>query len=277
MKKRALVIGTGALRGTYDAGVAATLCREIGSNYFDAIYGSSAGAYTATYFALNQPDALENLWRSNLYGGRFVSLFKPLHGRHIADLEYLAYLIQNSENFLHIENLSRIFTLLKYVITDQTSGEPLYIEPTQENILVLLAASSAMPLVHPPITLDGMSYIDGGLSDPLPFQQALADGYDEVIVVYNKPRGFLVGERYDTFCDVLALGLPRQTSYLVRNLKFRYQEIQQVLEQEPRLKVIRPKVQLPLKSILDTNKARLNACVDMGIADAKEFLKTYHP
>ena len=85
----------------------------------------------------------------------------------------------------------------------------------------------------------------------------------------------MVGERYDTFCDILALGLPRPTSFLVRNLKIRYQEIQQALEQEPRLKVIRPKVQLPLKSILDTNKARLNACVDMGIADAKEFLKTY--
>ncbi|MBI3442369.1 MAG: patatin-like phospholipase family protein [Candidatus Sungbacteria bacterium] len=140
----------------------------------------------------------------------------------------------------------------------------------------LMRASSSMPLAHPPVVLGGISYIDGGLSDTLPFQKALADGYDEVVVVYNKPSGFLAGERYDTFCDMLALGLPKQTSYLVRHLKFHYQEIQKVLEQEPRLKVIRPKVQLPLKSILDTNKARLNACVDMGIADAKEFLRTYH-
>jgi len=71
--------------------------------------------------------------------------------------------------------------------------------------------------------------------------------------------------------------MPRHIAHLVRTLKFRFQDIEKGLEQEPRLKVIRPKVQLPLKSILDTDKARLNACVDMGIADAQEFLRTYNP
>lgn len=276
MKKRALVLGTGALRGAYDAGVATTLCRELGHDFFDAIYGSSAGAYTATYFALNQPDDLENLWRNYLYGNRFINLLNPLYGYYIANLEYLAYLMQNGETTLHTENLSYITTRLRYVVTEQHTGRPIYIQPTQENVFDLNRASSAMPLVHPPVVLNGTSCIDGGLVDPLPFAKALEDGHDEVVVVYNKPKGFFVGNRYDTFSYLLAMGMPKQTAHLVRTLKFLLQEIERGLEQEPRLKIIRPKVQLPLKSILDTNKARLNACVDMGIADAKEFLKTYH-
>jgi len=275
MKKRALIIGGGGMRGAYDGGAATTFCRELGSDYFDAIYACSAGAYTAAYFALNQPDAIENLWRNYLHGGKFTSLLKPFYGRYISDLEYLTYLMQNRETILSIENLSQIQTLLQYAITDRESGKPVYVQPTQENIFNLLTASSAMPLGHPPVAINGVRYIDGVLSDPLPFAKALADGYEEVVVIFNKPKGFFVGDRYDTFSRMFALCLPRMTAYLLKTLKTRFQDIERELAKEKRLKVIRPKVQLPLKSILDSNKARLNACVDMGIADAKEFLKTY--
>lgn len=276
MKKRALVIGMGGLRGAYDAGVAAELCRNLGPDYFDTIYACSAGVYVAAYFVAGQPDYVEHVWRNNLDGNKLVNFFNPISGRDILDLEYLTYLMHSHEMLLETKKLPFGSGRLIYILTNRKTGQSVYIEPTKEQIFALMNASSALPFLHPPITIDGVAYIDGSLSDPLPFAKALADGHDEVVVVYNKPEGFFVGSRYDTFSHLLALGLPRQVGKLVKNLKFRFQDIERELIGDPRLKVIRPKVQLPLKSILDTNKARLNACVDMGIADAKEFLKTYH-
>lgn len=274
MKKRALVIGMGAMRGAYDAGVALTLCRELGPDHFDAIYTVSAGTYTAAYFALNQPDSAEDVWRNYLDGGKLINFLNPLRGRSMLNLEYITHILRNGDALLHIERL-RFPQKLNFVLTEQHGGKPMYTQPTQENILDIMNASSALPFLHPPIEIDSIPYIDGSLSDPLPFAKALADGHDEVVVVYNKPKGFLVGGRYDTFSHLLAICLPKHIAHLVRTLKFRFQDIEQGLGQDSRLKVIRPSRQLPLKSILDTNKARLNACVDMGIADAKEFLKTY--
>ena len=66
MKKRALVIGMGALRGAYDAGVVVTLCRALGPDYFHAVYGCSAGTYAIAHFVLNQPDSGEKLWREDV-------------------------------------------------------------------------------------------------------------------------------------------------------------------------------------------------------------------
>lgn len=275
MKKRALVIGMGAMRGAYDAGVTTTLCRTLGPDYFDTIYACSAGVYGAIHFVLNQSDSGENLWRNYLDGGKLINLLNRLRGRNMLDLEYITRILQNGETLLHVENLVQTSVQLVFALTENRTGRLVYMQPTEKNIFDLMNASSALPFLHPPVVVNGVKYIDGSLSDPLPFTKALADGHDEVIVVYNKPKGFFVGNRYDTFSHLLAIGMPRQTAYLVRTLKFRLQDIEQRLQQEHRLQIIRPKVQLPLKSILDTNKERLNACVDMGIADAREFLRSY--
>ncbi|MBI3458782.1 hypothetical protein HY061_00775 [Candidatus Azambacteria bacterium] len=50
--KRALVLGPGGLAGAFSGGVVATLGRVLGYNYFSAVYGCSAGAYTGIGFRL---------------------------------------------------------------------------------------------------------------------------------------------------------------------------------------------------------------------------------
>jgi len=275
-KKRALVIGVGGLRGTYDAGVAFTLCRELGPDYFDAIYACSAGAYTAAHFALNQPDSGENVWRNYLDGNKLVNFFNLFHGRQMFDLEYLTDVFKSGETLLHAENLSRIPTVLTYVLTELHSGNPIYVQPTPENIFDFMKASSAMPFLHSPIILDGVAYIDGGLSDPLPFAKAKADGYEDIMIIYSKPRNFLGKERYDISSRLFAACISPQIASLLKRQKLHSQNIEHELESEKDIKIIRPKNQLPLTSFIDSDKGRMNATFDMGIADAREFLKTYH-
>ena len=54
----------------------------------------------------------------------------------------------------------------------------------------LLRATCALPLAFPLIYLDGTPYLDGGLSDSIPFEKAFEDGCDRVIVVLTREAGY---------------------------------------------------------------------------------------
>lgn len=52
-----------------------------------------------------------------------------------------------------------------------------------------LKAAAAMPVAcRRPVRFKGELYFDGGLSDPIPYQKALDDGCDKVIVCITKPE-----------------------------------------------------------------------------------------
>ena len=51
-------------------------------------------------------------------------------------------------------------------------------------------ASCALPILFRPENLDGGLYMDGGIADPIPFEQAFADGCDKVITVLTRERSY---------------------------------------------------------------------------------------
>jgi NTE family protein len=62
---------------------------------------------------------------------------------------------------------------------DRDSGVPL---------LHAVAASCAVPGVYPPVTIDGLRYVDGGMRSAA--NADLAQGYDRLVVLAPIPRGF---------------------------------------------------------------------------------------
>lgn len=55
---------------------------------------------------------------------------------------------------------------------------------------MVLQASCALPLMFPVYHIDGHEYLDGGVADAIPFERALQEGCDRVIVVLTRPRDF---------------------------------------------------------------------------------------
>ena len=62
------------------------------------------------------------------------------------------------------------------VVTDMESGKPEYIELPADREFTALRASCALPLLFKPIEINGKLYMDGGVSDSLPFEKAFSDG-----------------------------------------------------------------------------------------------------
>lgn len=233
---KALVIGPGGLRGAYGGGVVATLGRELGHDYFDTIYGCSAGSYTASYLASGQPEMIETIWRECVHGNlliRWGNLLRP--GLPVLDLFYLNNVLRSREYYLSVEKMLDSKVRMLMVATDCKTGKPEYFSPTtSEEFFLQVRASAAMPYVHPKVLINGMEYVDGCMSDPFPIEKAIADGHEEIVVVCNRQdRG-----------DVLA-----SQKYTVP------------------VRVIYPSVKNVLRSKLDSSEHRINQLVDLGIND----------
>lgn len=266
--KRALVAGCGGLNGAYDAGVLSELGRQLGPTYFDAVYAASAGVFAAAFLVANQPNTIENTWRNLVDGTKAVNFANVFRGRAILDLEYLIEIFQNEKSRLDVEAIFASPVPLTLVVTDYATGIAQYVQPKRGTIFPLMIASAAMPVVHWPVRVGGGFYFDGGLSDPLPAAKAIADGYDHVVAVTNKPDGAYVGKRFN-FSTFASGMLPHQTSHLIKTHKYRVMAVEQLMREDSRVTVIRPRESLPLRHILDTDKQRLNETVQRGIDDAR--------
>ena len=84
-----------------------------------------------------------------------------------------------------MEKLRRPFAA---VATDLASGEKIVFRTGNTGMAV--SASCAVPGVFQPVIINGRSYVDGGLVEPVPVSEARAMGADFVIAVNisNKPK-----------------------------------------------------------------------------------------
>jgi predicted patatin/cPLA2 family phospholipase len=265
---KALILSAGGLKGAYDAGVAAALCRQLGNKYFDAIYMTSVGAFAGTFYAANQPDTIENTWRNYVCGNQLVNYFNPLRDRDILDTEYLIEIFKNEKSFLNLDTIFSSGVKLNYVVTNLKTDLVEYLVPTKENIFDVLLAASAMPIAHRPVKINGIEYTDGAIINPLPIQKALDDGHTEIVVIYNKSSDYELSKAKKLRLKLASLLAPLP----IRNKMDKMEEIRKSLEKKfdnENIMVIRPSFPIE-SSILNTNKGVINKLFDLGLKDGDE-------
>ncbi len=80
------------------------------------------------------------------------------------------------------------------VVTNIDTGQTEYLQvPPYERLWETTIASCGLPVLFPPSKIGGKRYLDGGLTDPVPFKKALADGCDKVIVILTRERSYVKG------------------------------------------------------------------------------------
>ena len=271
---RALILGPGGLQGAYSGGVVATLGRKLGRNYFNSLYGCSAGAYTGSYLVSDQPDLIEVMWRECVFDKRLIRWQNILHrGQPILDLFYLDNVLRNDPYRLSIENLLNSPVKMFIVTTECRTGTACYFSPkTPKEFFLQVRASAAVPYLHPEVLIDGLEYVDGGLSDPLPIEKALADGHDEVVVVCNTSQ-LALNRPGLVLSTIGAMGYPGRQAML-RSLAKQQRVASLVEKNRAQIRIIFPSAEPPLRWHFDSSKTRINQLVDLGIRDALAFLKT---
>lgn len=272
--RRALIIGPGGLRGAYSGGVVATLCRAFGHRYFDRIYGCSAGAYTGSYATSGQPDQIEAIWRECVHSNLLVDLSRVFtRKRPILDLFYLNDVLRSERYRLSVGYMLASPTVFEIVTTDRETGQAHYFVPeSEESFFLQVRASAAVPVFHPRVNIESKTYVDGGLSDPIPLEKALADGCDEVIIVCNRPVAD-IGRLASIFLHIYA-GYTAQGS--ARQVVGRLQRVASLAEtMTDRVHIIAPSSAHSHRWQFDSGHVTLNQLVDLGIRDATTFIAGY--
>ena len=188
----ALALGGGGARGFAHVGVIKAL--EAAGIKADIVAGSSSGAIVAALHAGGYSgEELERL-AVGLDEGALIdfSLFGKGWVRGYALQEFVNQAIGNRP----IEQLAKAFAV---VATDASNGR-MVVFNRGDTGLAVRASSSVPDLFIPPI-IDGITYLDGGLTSPVPVRVTKAMGADFVIAVdltrYSRARELAASDLRD--------------------------------------------------------------------------------
>ena len=84
-----------------------------------------------------------------------------------------------------------VFCAVVFFFATQISGQAAYLPvPRRDDKFLLLQATCAIPLLFPPIVIDGVPCLDGGCADAIPWRRALELGCDRLVVVLTRERSY---------------------------------------------------------------------------------------
>lgn len=190
--KIGLVLEGGALRTIFSSGVCDALLD--GHILTDYVVGVSAGiAYGVSYVSQQPRRNLEIVTR---YAGdrRYMGMHNlaDKRNRSYFGLEFVYETIPNELVPFDYEAFAAFPGQVEAVVTNLNTGKAEYMSvPRRDDKFVVLQATCALPLMFPVYQIEGQPYLDGGVADSIPYERALAQGCDRVIVVLTKTRSYV--------------------------------------------------------------------------------------
>lgn len=183
----------GGMRGIYGAGV--TDCFLENKKEFDYCIGVSAGSANLASFVAGQKGRNYKFYTEFAMRKEYMGIDSFLKNGSFFNLEYVYSVLSNSDGECPLDYDAMMNNKSEFAVvaTDAVTAEPAYFYKNsfQKDNYAAIKASSAVPVANKPYFLDGRAYFDGGVSDPVPFEKAFADGCERVVVILTKPRDFI--------------------------------------------------------------------------------------
>ncbi|MEE0866849.1 MAG: patatin family protein [Clostridia bacterium] len=190
--KLGLVLEGGASRTYFSAGVMDALL-ELGI-FADYVIGSSAGIANGLSYVSNQPGRNLIIGTQYLNNKHYMGMkhfFNPFN-RSYYNINYVFKDIPNKHLPFDYEAFKNFKGEVYSAVTDIESGKCEYIKLDKNNPdWTAVVASCALPLMFPPIKLNGKVYMDGGIADPIPYTHAVKSGCDKIITVLTREKDYV--------------------------------------------------------------------------------------
>lgn len=192
--KLGIVMEGGASRTIFSCGVADVLFDEnIMPDYF---IGVSAGiAYGVSYIS-GQRGRNADFTEKYMNDKRYMGIRHWLNPRKRCyyNLEFAFDMVPNELVPFDYDALANYPGDVIAVVTNVETGKPEYKQiPPYERLWETAIASCSLPVLFPPVKLGDSYYLDGGLSDSIPYKKALEEGCDKVIVILTRERDYVKG------------------------------------------------------------------------------------
>ncbi len=188
--RSALVVEGGAMRGIFSVGVLDVFL-ERGFSPFDLAIGASAGACNLASHVAGQDGRNRRAYFDLMTRREFIDVRRAAFGGSAVDLDWLWETLAAREP-LDVGAVVASKTELVIVATSARTGQPVYLPPRTEDLFDVLKGSCALPgLYRGNVSVGGELLIDGGVSDPIPVEEAYRRGARRIVVVRSRPATFV--------------------------------------------------------------------------------------
>lgn len=281
MSKIALVLEGGSLRCMFSSGVTDVMMEQ--ELWPDGVFGVSAGALTGVNIVSRQPGRTAKVNLEFVNDKRYLGFRNLVLHRSLFNFDFLFGEVCDTLVPLDREAFEHPFCKFTAVSTNCLTGKPVYsAQGVCGDIYAAVRASASMPLMAPMVQVDGVPCLDGGVSVSIPYQKAIDEGYEKIVVVTTREHGYRKPPTSRPAARAYAR-FYRKYPALVReilNIPRRYnKELTEIdrLEAEGRIFVIRPPKPVSV-SRAEKDTEKLQALYDEGretCLKQLEALKTY--
>lgn len=269
--KLGITMEGGASRTVFSCGVTDVFLEEgIMPDYF---IGVSAGiAYGVSYLSRQKG---RNLELATKYMGdkRYMGARHLLKNRNFYNLEFAFGEVPNKLLPFDMDAFEAFPGKVVAGVTNIHTGKPEYLEvPRRDDKYEVLVASCALPILFQPVKVGKHYYLDGGLSDSIPYKQAVKEGCDKNIVILTRERGYVKKqERAGKISQKLYKKYPKIVEDLEKRPERYNACMKELLEQEKagEVFVIAPETTYGIGRT-ESNPEKLRQLYDEGYQMAKE-------
>ena len=274
--KTALVLEGGGLRGVFTCGVLDFFMDK--GIHFPFTVGVSAGACNGLSFMSGQrgrarSSNIDLMDKYHYIGFRYLLtqrcimdfklLFEDFPER-IIPYDYNAY-FSNPDRFV-------------MVATNCLTGKAEYLEERSSSarVMDIVRASSSLPFASPITYVDGIPMLDGGIADSIPVEYAISQGYEKIVVVLTRNKGYRKRNSSMPLAKVAYRKYPNlQKALAERNAVYnRTMDLVERFEDEGRIIVIRPSK--PVKvGRMEKDTSKLAALYEEGYNEASRLINNY--
>lgn len=187
--KCALILEGGALRSVYAAGVLDVFMES--KIDFEYVIGVSAGALNAGNYISGQIGRSAKVNIDYVRDPRYIGLSHLLKEGSIFNFDFLFG--EPTKEWMPYNENALINSQKRYIVgaTNCITGEQEFFEHyTYKELIEVLTASSTLPILSKLAYINGVPYIDGGVSNAIPFKKAREDGYSKLVIILTRPNGY---------------------------------------------------------------------------------------
>lgn len=264
-QKVGLVLEGGGTRGIFAAGVLDYfLEREIHLPY---IIGVSMGAFIGQSYVSKQKGRARDICTRYVKDPRYMGIRNIFTEKSLFGFDFLLNDIQNQLMPLDYTSFNCSNQKFQVVALDCLSGEPVYLNKLNcPDFNIALRASCSLPIVTPTVNYKNHTLLDGGIIESIPFQKALEDGMEKLVVIVTRDKDFRKKPIKHGF---IAKGIYRKYPTLIHKLYNWHNNYNNMVETLNRLEsegkafVIRPEKPPKVKR-LDMNTEKLSELYQWG-------------